>query len=59
MILVANEGAASAQVFGSDADTINGVATATGVAQASGTTALYVLMGYASGAGDWRRILSA
>lgn len=45
----------SMQVFGSGADTINDVATATGVAQAAGKTASY----YCPVAGKWYRLLSA
>lgn len=45
----------SMQVFGAGTDTINDVATATGVAQAAGKTAAYVC----SVAGKWYRDLSA
>lgn len=45
----------SMQVFGSGTDTINDVATATGVAQAAGKTAIYSC----SVAGKWYRNLSA
>lgn len=54
-IAVVNNGANSMQVFGSGTDTINGVATGTGVAQAAGKSAIYKL--YAAGA--WFRLLSA
>lgn len=54
-IFVDNNGAASMQVFGQGTDTINGVATGTGVAQAAGLAAMYVC--YSDGA--WSRILSA
>lgn len=54
-VFLMNDGAASAQVFGQGTDTINGVATGTGVAQANAKSALYVC--YADGA--WVRLLSA
>lgn len=54
--IVANTDAAqSLQVFGAGTDTINGVATATGVAQAAGKAGIFIC--YATGA--WLRILSA
>ena len=51
----------SMQVFGSGVDTINGVATATGVAQAAGKSALYyaVADGDGTAVGAWFRVLSA
>lgn len=56
MVLVTNSDAAdSMQVFGAGTDTINDVATATGVAQAAGKTALYIC----PVAGKWYRLLSA
>lgn len=60
-IYIKNADAAdSMQVFGSGTDTINAVATATGVAQAAGVTALYICMAItAAGVGQWQRILSA
>lgn len=54
-IRIVNSGAASMQVFGSGTDTINEVATGTGVAQASGVSAIY----FCPTAGKWYRILSA
>ncbi|WP_332116063.1 hypothetical protein [Azorhizobium caulinodans] len=45
----------SMQVFGAGTDTINDVATATGVAQAAGKSATYVC----PVAGKWYRVLSA
>lgn len=54
-IFVTNRGAASAQVFGAGTDTINDVATGTGVAQANSVSALYVC----PVDGKWYRILSA
>ena len=56
-ILVANRGAASMQVFGSGSDTINGVATGTGVAQAAGIESAYYCDGISSaGVGTWQQI---
>lgn len=49
------DAADSMQVFGSGTDTINDVATATGVAQAAGKAAIYVC----PVAGKWYRNLSA
>lgn len=57
-IFVCNTTATSAQVFGSGTDTINAVATATGVALAGGKNAHYVCITSAP-AGKWRMILSA
>ena len=59
-VMITNSGAASLQVFGSGTDTINGVATATGVAQGIGLTALYKCISVsAAGVGAWFRLLSA
>ena len=61
-ILVHNGHASnSMQVFGAGVDTINGVATATGVAQAAGKSALYyaVADGDGTAVGAWFRVLSA
>lgn len=63
-IFIANNGASSVQVFGKGNDTINGIATATGVAQGNGVSALYVCIdvdnpGLSTQAGRWYRILSA
>lgn len=51
---VANLGANSIQVFGTSPNTINNVATGTGVAQAAGKIATYVC----TGSGNWTRLLS-
>lgn len=51
---VANLGANSIQVFGTSPNTINGVATGTGVAQAIGKIATYIC----TGSGNWTRLLS-
>jgi hypothetical protein len=53
--LVNDDAANSMQVFGSGTDTINDVATATGVAQAAGKAATYSC----PVAGKWYRNLSA
>ena len=53
-----NAAANSMQVFGSGTDTINGVATATGVAQAAGKFAMYKASSIGTAAA-WHRILSA
>lgn len=53
-----SDAADSMQVFGAGTDTINGVATATGVAQAAGKSALYFATTSAPG-GKWFRNLSA
>lgn len=58
-VIIANQGAADLQVFGSGLDTINGVATATGVTQADPLTALYKCTDVVAGVGKWFRILSA
>ena len=65
MITVVNTSANSMQVFGSGTDTINDVATATGVAQAAGKIAIYVcttggkIAPDTPVAGKWYRNLSA
>jgi hypothetical protein len=57
-VTVVNSTATSMQVFGSGTDTINGVATATGVAQAAGKTAVYRAVSIGTAAA-WFRNLSA
>ena len=58
--LITNNGASSMQVFGANSDTINAVATGTGVAQAAGITAMYICFSVtAAGVSNWRRLLSA
>ncbi len=54
-VFITNRGAASLQVFGAGTDTINDVATGTGVAQATTVSAMYVC----PVDGKWYRILSA
>lgn len=56
--LTNSDAADSMQVFGAGTDTINGVATATGVAQAAGKSAVYWAVTSAPG-GKWLRVLSA
>lgn len=58
-VIIANGGASSIQVFGKGNDTINGIATGTGVTQNNGITALYKCVRVTSGVGIWYRILSA
>lgn len=53
-----NVTATSMQVFGNGTDTINGVATATGVAQAAGKSAVYFCT-TSQPAAKWFRVLSA
>lgn len=57
-ITVINTTATSMQVFGAGTDTINAVATGTGVAQAAGKTAVYVAITTGTAA-KWFRNLSA
>lgn len=52
---LANDGAFSMQVFGQGTDTINNVATATGVAQAAGVAGHY----FCAKAGNWSRVQSS
>lgn len=58
VVYIANTTVTSAQVFGSGTDTINSVATATGVALAGGKNASFFCLSSAP-AGAWRMILSA
>ena len=53
-----SDAADSVQVFGNGTDTINGVATATGVAQAAGKSAIYFCVS-PQPAAKWFRVLSA
>lgn len=54
-VFIINSGANSMQVFGAGTDTINGIATATGVSQAAGKVATYVC----AAAGSWFQMLGA
>src|SRR5438477_9174688 len=57
---VRNDGANSMQVFGQTPDTINGVATGTGVAVGAGKSAIFWLHSITSaGVGNWLMVLSA
>jgi hypothetical protein len=58
VILTNGHASNSMQVFGAGTDTINSVATATGVAQAAGKTAIYVATTTGTAAA-WFRLLSA
>jgi hypothetical protein len=55
MLVMNNAASNSMQVFGKGNDTINGVATGTGVAQAAGKAGLY----FCAVNGAWFRLLSA
>lgn len=62
IVVVRNDDAAdSLQVFGMTPDTINSVATATGVAVAAGKTAMFIAQSYvqSTNVGNWVMILSA
>lgn len=50
---IINDGAANAQVFGQGSDTIDAVATATGVVLTAAKRCVYTLMSYSSGVGAW------
>lgn len=59
-VMVTNDGAASAQIFGNGTDTVAGAAGSVGVALAAGATALFVCSKDAgSGQGVWNRFVSA
>lgn len=58
-ITILNSGADTARVFGAGSDTINGVATGTGVTQATGVSAIYTCYNVVAGVGIWGRVLSA
>jgi hypothetical protein len=51
IICVFNAGAANATVYGASPDTINGVATATGVTLPAGTASLFIASGFTQGTG--------
>lgn len=57
-VVIANTTGTSMTVYGAGTDTINLVATATGVAQAANTKAVYYCSKVAP-AGNWIRVLSA
>lgn len=58
-VTIFNGGAATLQVFGAGLDTINDIATATGVSQATLKSAIYTCYDVVSGVGKWARVLSA
>ena len=58
-ITIHNAGASSIQVFGSGNDTINEIATGTGVTQDAALSAVYTCYAVVSGVGLWGRVLSA
>lgn len=58
-VKIMNSGAQSAQVFGYGNDTINDIATAVGVAQGAGLSAVYTCYNVVAGVGIWGRVLSA
>lgn len=58
-ITVVNFGSNSLQVFGSGSDTINEVATATGVAQAAGKTSVYTCTSVTAGVFAWSQMTGA
>lgn len=58
-ITIFNGGASSIQVFGNGVDTINGIATDTGVTQNNGVSAIYTCYAVVAGVGIWGRVLSA
>ncbi len=58
-ISIYNAAAHSIQVFGSGSDTINAVATGTGVTQATLVSAIYTCYDVVAGVGLWGRVLSA
>lgn len=61
IMFVRNDGANSMQVFGANPDTINGVATGTGVAVGAGKSAMFVADSYtqSTNVGNWSMFLSA
>lgn len=58
-ITIFNGGASSIQVFGFGLDTINGIATGTGVTQNNAISAVYTCYDVVDGVGIWGRVLSA
>ena len=59
-VIVRNaDSADSLQVFGSGTDTINDVATGTGVAVAAGKTAIFICHSWNGTVGNWYMVLSA
>jgi hypothetical protein len=58
ILIIDNRGANACQVFGQGTDTIDGVATGTGISQAAGTTGLYIAMTTGTAA-VWSLLLGA
>jgi hypothetical protein len=58
-VIVRNAGSNSLQVFGAGTDTINDVATATGVAVGAGKTAIFIAHSWNGTVGNWYMVLSA
>ena len=58
-VTIYNAGVATLRVFGAGSDTINAVATGTGVQQATGLSAIYTCYNVVAGVGLWGRVLSA
>jgi hypothetical protein len=58
-VTIFNAGAANAQIFGNGSDTINEIATGTGVTQNAGISAVYTCYSVVAGVGIWGRTLSA
>lgn len=58
-VTIYNHGGNIIQVFGAGLDTINGIATGTGIAQGDGLSAIYTCYDVVAGVGLWGRVLSA
>lgn len=58
-VVIFNDTAHTLKVYGAGSDTINGVATGTGVTQATGISAIYSCYNVVAGVGKWGRVLSA
>ena len=58
-VIVRNAGANSLQVYGNGSDTINDIATGTGVAVGAGKTAIFIAHTYSSTGSNWYMVLSA
>ena len=54
MVQVINDGAQNADIYGNGTDTIDGVATATGVVLSAASRSLFVCTGFSAGAYAWR-----
>lgn len=58
-VIVVNDGANALQAFGSNSDTIDGIATGTGVALSAAKRASFLLSTYSSGVGKWQSNMGA